>query len=48
MQRVPNEKKLRKIRGLDVDKNGKTWWVIIMDVWLATFGVDAQAKKRGY
>ena len=47
MSQVTNEKKLRKIRGIDRDKNGRVWLDVIMDVWLATFGIEAQAKKRG-
>ena len=39
MSRVTNEKKLRKMRGLDRDENGRVWMDIILDVWTATFGV---------
>ena len=47
MSQVTNEKKLRKIRGIDRDKNGRTWADIILDVWLATFGIEAQIQKEG-
>lgn len=47
MSKVTNEKKLRKMRGLDRDRNGLVWMDVILDVWLATFGIEAQAKKRG-
>lgn len=38
MSRVTNEKKLRKMRGIDRDENGRTWADIILDVYEATFG----------
>lgn len=38
MSRVTNEKKLRKIQGIDRDKNGRVWMDIILDVYEATFG----------
>ena len=47
MSTVTNEKKLRKIQGIDRDKNGRTWADIVLDVWIATFGIEAQAKKEG-
>ena len=37
MSTVTNEKKLRKIQGIDRDKNGRVWMDIILDVWTATF-----------
>lgn len=37
MSTVTNEKKIRKMRGLDLDKNGRIWMDIVLDVWLATF-----------
>ena len=45
--RVPNEKKLRKMHGLDRDENGRVWMDIILDVWLATFGIETQIQKEG-
>ena len=47
MSQVTNEKKLRKIRGIDRDKNGRVCLDVIMDVWLATFGIEAQIQKEG-
>lgn len=47
MSTVTNEKKLRKIQGVDRDKNGRTWADILLDVWLGTFGREARAKREG-
>lgn len=47
MSTVTNEKKLRKIQGVDRDKNGRIWADILLDVWLATFGREARAKREG-
>ena len=37
MSTITNEKKIRKLQGLDVDQNGRVWMDIILDVWTATF-----------